>query len=294
MIKPPRKIAVIGAGTMGLGITQQAAVRGFDVGLTTYHRATFERTRDKLERFFARSVERGKLSAEQRDEVLARIQLVETVAEATAGAGLVIESVVENLEIKLGLFRKLSREAPAEAFLATDTSSLPVADLAAVVTRPDRVVGMHFFNPVHAMKLVEVVRAPKTSPEACELALATARELGKDPIVVQDTPGFASSRLGVVLGLEAMRMVEQGVASVEDIDKALELGYRHPMGPLKLTDLIGLDVRMDIARALERELSAPQYRPPQILRDKVARGELGKKSGQGFYRWDPESGDILL
>ena len=150
---------------------------------------------------------------------------------------------------------------------------------------PSRVVGLHFFNPVHAMKLVEIVRHPRAATASVERAVAFARALGKEPIIVNDSPGFASSRLGVALGLEAMRMLEQGVASAEDIDKAMELGYNHPMGPLKLTDLVGLDVRLAIADYLYRTLEEPQFEPPPILRDKVAKGELGKKTGKGFYTW---------
>jgi 3-hydroxybutyryl-CoA dehydrogenase len=169
--------------------------------------------------------------------------------------------------------------------LATNTSSLSVAAIAAAVREPGRVLGIHFFNPVHAMKLVEVVTHPRVAAATVQRAVALARALGKEPIVVQDSPGFASSRLGLALGLEAMRMLEQGVASAEDIDKAMELGYNHPMGPLKLTDLVGLDVRLAIAETLHQALEEPQFAPPQILRDKVAKGELGKKAGKGFYTW---------
>jgi 3-hydroxybutyryl-CoA dehydrogenase len=201
------------------------------------------------------------------------------------GAEVVIEAVREHLGVKQQLFAELERAAPPDAVLATNTSSLSVTDIAAAVQDPSRVVGMHFFNPVHAMQLVEVVTHPRAAPGAVERVVALARALGKEPILVRDSPGFASSRLGLVLGLEAMRMLEQGVASVEDIDKAMELGYNHPMGPLKLTDLVGLDVRLAIAESLHQALEEPQFKPPQILRDKVAKGELGKKSGRGFYTW---------
>jgi len=169
--------------------------------------------------------------------------------------------------------------------LATNTSSLSVAAIAAAARDPGRVVGLHFFNPVHAMKLVEVVTHPQTTSQSVERAVTFATALGKEPIVVKDSPGFASSRLGLALGLEAMRMLEEGVASAEDIDKAMELGYNHPMGPLKLTDLVGLDVRLAIAEYLFQALGDRRFEPPQILRDKVARGELGQKSGKGFYNW---------
>jgi len=207
------------------------------------------------------------------------------LASAVAEADVVIEAVVEDLAVKQRLFAELERAAPAEALLATNTSSLSVAAIASGMRRPGRLVGMHFFNPVHAMKLVEVVAHAGVNRAAVDQAVELARAFGKEPIVVQDAPGFASSRLGVVLGLEAMRMLEQGVASAEDIDKAMELGYNHPMGPLKLTDLVGLDVRLAIAEYLHRSLEEPQFEPPRILRDKVAKGELGKKTGKGFYTW---------
>jgi 3-hydroxybutyryl-CoA dehydrogenase len=173
--------------------------------------------------------------------------------------------------------------------LATNTSSLSVASIASATKRAARVVGMHFFNPVHLMPLLEVVRAQLTAGEVVDLAVATGKRMGKEPIVVRDSPGFASSRLGVVLGLEAIRMVEEKVASPEDIDKAMTLGYRHPMGPLRLTDLVGLDVRLAIAEHLHRELKSEGFRPPALMRRMVAEGKLGKKVGQGFYLWD-ESG----
>jgi 3-hydroxybutyryl-CoA dehydrogenase len=176
--------------------------------------------------------------------------------------------------------------APADAIVASNTSSLSITALQDVVTSPERVLGLHFFNPVHIMKLLEVVRGARTDPSVVETGVAFGRRIGKEPIVVNDAPGFASSRLGVALGLEAMRMLEEGVASAEAIDTAMELGYRHPMGPLRLTDLVGLDVRLDIANYLHEELGSEVFRPPEILRRLVAEGKLGKKSGEGFYRWE--------
>jgi 3-hydroxybutyryl-CoA dehydrogenase len=262
------------------------------VWLTSYHPASRQQARPRLAQFFDGSVARGKLTAAERDAALARIHVVDSIAEACADVDVVVESVVEDLAVKQRLFAKLGREAAARAVLASNTSSLPIHELAQGLGDRGRAVGMHFFNPPHVLQLVEVVLASTTGEPARDAVVTLARRLGKDPIVVKDTPGFASSRLGVVLGLEAMRMVEQGVASAEDIDKALELGYRHPMGPLKLTDHIGLDVRLAIAETLARELGGAQYLPPQILRDKVAAGELGKKAGKGFYRWDPATGEI--
>jgi 3-hydroxybutyryl-CoA dehydrogenase len=199
----------------------------------------------------------------------------------------VIEAVPERIELKREIFATVDRAAPAHALLATNTSSLPVAQIAASVRDGSRLVGMHFFNPVHVMKLVEVVRHAGASDAAVALAVALSEKMGKTPITVTDSPGFASSRLGLVIGLEAMRMVEQGVASPADIDTAMKLGYGHPMGPLELTDLVGLDVRLGIAEYLTTAIG-PGFSPPQILRDKVAAGKLGKKTGEGFYRWSAD------
>src|SRR6058998_1381355 len=217
----------------------------------------------------------------------ARVRPEPDLPRAARDAVVVIEAVDEDLGVKQRLLAELARAAPPGALLATNTSSLSVASIASAVPAlgRGRVVGMHFFNPVHAMKLVEVVTHPNAAAEAVERAVAFARALGKEPIVVRDSPGFASSRLGLALGLEAMRMLEQGVASAEDLDRAMELGYNHPMGPLKLTDLVGLDVRLAIADYLFQALEDRRFEPPQILRDKVARGELGQKSGKGFYNW---------
>jgi 3-hydroxybutyryl-CoA dehydrogenase len=184
------------------------------------------------------------------------------------------------------VFRELDHAAPKDAILATNTSSLSIARIAGATHRPEQVLGMHFFNPVPVMPLLEIVRATRTSDATVATAIEVGKRMGKEPIVVRDSPGFATSRLGVLLGLEAIRMLEAGVASAEDIDKAMTLGYRHPMGPLRLTDLIGLDVRLAIAEHLHRELDSDAFRPPELMRRMVAEGALGKKSGRGFYRWD--------
>jgi 3-hydroxybutyryl-CoA dehydrogenase len=233
-------------------------------------------------------VTRGKLSREDADAALGRVSWHDDVASAVKGATLVVEAIVERLDAKHELFARLDTLLPPPAVLATNTSSLSVSRIAQAARYPERVVGMHFFNPVHIMKLVEVVTHERAGREAIQAVVELARRLGKDPILVRDTPGFASSRLGVVLGLEAMRMLEQGVANPEDIDKAMELGYGHPMGPLKVSDLVGLDVRLAIAEYLFRELKQPHYEPPAILRRKVQAGELGKKTGKGFYQWPKE------
>ena len=278
-------MTVVGAGTMGHGIAYVAALAGFEVCLTDSRAEVLPLALGRLNDLLAVAAKRGKLAEPDRIAAAARLHAEHQFAPAVAGADVVIEAVHEHLGVKQQLFAELERAAPGDALLATNTSSLSVADIAAAVQEPGRVVGMHFFNPVHAMKLVEVVTHARAAPAAVERAVAIARALGKEPIVVQDSPGFASSRLGLALGLEAMRMLERGVASAEDIDKAMELGYNHPMGPLKLTDLVGLDVRLAIAEYLHQRLEEPQFEPPQILRDKVAKGELGKKTGKGFYNW---------
>jgi 3-hydroxybutyryl-CoA dehydrogenase len=282
-------VAVIGAGTMGHGIAQVSAMAGYDVVLFDPQPGAVERALAKIGDNLDKGVERGKLTPAAASAALGRFRhgaAASSVADAVKDAWLMIEAVPERMEIKRDLFAEAYAAAPPTAILATNTSSLSVTRIAEATGAPERVIGLHFFNPVHIMKLLEVVRGERTSEETLERSLDYARAIGKEPIGVTDTPGFASSRLGVILGLEAMRMVEQGVASPQDIDRAMELGYNHPMGPLKLTDVVGLDVRLGIAEYLHRELGGEQYRPPEILKRMVAEGKLGKKSGQGFYDWE--------
>ena len=279
------KVAVVGAGTMGHGIAQVLALAGYDTALTDSNAAVLEAAPARIEENLDGGVTRGKITEGNAREAMSRIQLLGDLEAAVTDADLVIEAVIEDLGVKRDLFARLDSLTVASAVLATNTSSLSVAAIAAATTRPDRVLGMHFFNPVHIMKLVELVRHDRTGDEFLARAREAVTRMGKQPIVVNDSPGFASSRLGVVLGLEAMRMVEQGVASPADIDKALELGYGHPMGPLKVSDLVGLDVRLAIADYLHQQLKQPHYEPPRLLREKVAAGELGKKTGKGFYEW---------
>jgi len=280
-----RRVAVIGAGTMGHGIAHVAAQAGMDVALFDSFDGAAGKGLSKIRENLEKGVARGKLSGTDRDSALARIRVETSMDAAACEADLVIEAVVESLGVKTALFAELDRLTPSTAILATNTSSLSVSSIAAATSRADRVIGMHFFNPVHIMKLLEIVVHDAVSDATRAAALDVARAFGKEPIVVRDVPGFASSRLGICIGLEAMRMVEQNVASAEDIDKAMELGYNHPMGPLRLTDLVGLDVRLSIAEYLHRELGAESFRPPEILKRMVADGRLGKKSGQGFYKW---------
>jgi 3-hydroxybutyryl-CoA dehydrogenase len=279
-----RTIAVIGAGTMGHGIAHVAAVMGAQVRLYDALDGAAKAGIDKIAKNLAKGVELGKVAAADRDAALGRLSTRDDLTSACEGVDCVIEAVPERIELKREIFGVVDAAAPAHALLATNTSSLPIATIAEAVRDGSRLVGMHFFNPVHVMKLVEVVRHARASSAAVALAVALAEKMGKTPITVNDSPGFASSRLGIILGLEAIRMVEQGVASPADIDTAMKLGYGHPMGPLELTDLVGLDVRLGIAEYLANALGA-HFEPPQLLRDKVSSGELGKKTGAGFYRW---------
>jgi 3-hydroxybutyryl-CoA dehydrogenase len=278
-----QRAAVFGAGTMGHGIAQVLAQCGITTHLFDVSQEAAEQGLAAIAANLEKGVARGKVTAEERDQTLARLVATADQDAALEGAQLAVEAVPERMELKQALFARLG-QLPADALLATNTSSLSITEIASAAAHPERVVGMHFFNPVHIMKLVEVVRGEASSEAAVQCALDLARRMGKSPIDVKDAPGFASSRLGIAIGLEAMRMVEEGVASAEDIDQAMTLGYGFPMGPLKLTDLVGLDVRLAIAEYLESTLG-PRFAPPQILRDKVAAGELGKKSGRGFHDW---------
>jgi 3-hydroxybutyryl-CoA dehydrogenase len=278
-------VAVIGAGTMGHGIAQVAAMAGYQTRLTDTNSDALTDAMSRIASNLAGAVSRSKMTQDDADAAIARIATAADPTASARDADLVIEAVAEDLAAKEQLFRQLDAVVGDAAILATNTSSLSVTQIASATRRPARVVGMHFFNPVHIMKLVEVIAHPQSDPAVIAVAREVADRMGKTTILVRDTPGFASSRLGVVLGLEAMRMVEQGVASAADIDSAMELGYGHPMGPLRLTDLVGLDVRLNIAEYLHRELQDPKFDPPRILRDKVQRGELGKKAGRGFYEW---------
>ena len=281
-----QRVAVVGAGTMGHGIAQIVAQSGFEVRLFDPAPGAADAALGKIRSSLEEGVKRGKLTQQASAEALARISARPSLDDAVSGAELVIEAIPERIDLKEKLFSELGRICRESALLGSNTSSLSLSRIARVAVHAERVVGLHFFNPPHRMKLLEVVRGEATSDAAVETALGLANRLGKDPIVVKDSPGFATSRLGVALGLEAMRMVEEGVAAPEDIDKAMELGYGHPMGPLRVSDLVGLDVRLSIAETLHRELGAARFEPPQILRDMVRTGKLGKKSGAGFYRWE--------
>ncbi len=275
------EIIVVGSGTMGTGIAEVTAHAGFSTTLVDVDTAALQRGMERLLASLRRGVEKGKLSAE--DEAAARSRIRFETTFDPSGADILIEAVPENIELKKQLLSSVGAKNEA-TLLATNTSSLSVTEIAAACVRPDRVIGLHFFNPAPVMQLVEVVRAEQTSAGNIERATELVKRLGKTSVVVRDVPGFATSRLGIILGMEAIRMLESGVASAADIDTAMELGYRHPMGPLKLTDLVGLDVRLAIAEHLTKELG-PQFAPPPLLRRLVRAGKLGKKTGEGFYVW---------
>lgn len=278
------RIGVVGAGTMGHGIAQVCAMAGYEVVLVDADPEVLDRGLGHVRANLDKGVEKGKVTAEARDAALSRLR-GGTLAEAASGAAMIVEAVPERLELKRSIFAEAAALAPEGCVLATNTSSLSIARIAEGLPDEGRVIGTHFFNPVHLMPLLEIVVAEATRDDVLAGVRAFGEHVGKEVIVVRDFPGFATSRLGVCLGMEAIRMVEQGVASPEDIDKAMVLGYRHPVGPLKLTDMVGLDVRMHIGEYLARELGNPAFEPPALMRRMVAEGRLGKKSGRGFYDW---------
>ena len=290
-------VAVIGAGTMGAGIAQVCAQTGWATRLFDAFPDGLERGMNRIDAFWDKGIARGKTTAEQKAEWSANLQPFNDMAQAVEGADMVIEAVPELPELKASIFAQLDELAPPHAVLGTNTSSLSIADIAAATSRPERVIGMHFFNPVPIMKLLELVRHSSTSPATVAAAEAAGQAMGKTTILVKDVPGFATSRLGVVLGNEAIRMLADGVASAKDIDTAMVLGYRHPMGPLALSDLVGLDVRRDILLNLQASFGDDAYEPHPLLEKLVAEGSLGKKSGVGIYDWssgEPEERHHLL
>ncbi|WP_433552216.1 3-hydroxyacyl-CoA dehydrogenase family protein [Micromonospora zamorensis] len=277
------RFVVVGAGTMGLGIAYVAAGAGHAVELVEVDPERGASALNRLADLWERAVQRGKLSADEAAANRQRVTLRPTLADVAPAPEVIVEAVPERLEEKRAVLRDAAALRPA--LLGSNTSSIAIGELAAGLDAPERFLGLHFFNPVWAMALLEIVVGPATAEETTAAAVALAGRLGKDPVVVRDLPGFATSRLGVTLGLEAIRMVADGVASPADIDKAMVLGYRHPIGPLELTDLVGLDVRLDIARTLQAAYG-DRFAPPPLLVEMVADGRLGKKSGQGFYQWN--------
>jgi len=286
VMRDVRTVAVLGAGTMGAGIAQVAAMAGFRTLLYDVASDRAEGALGRIRADLARGVEKGKVDPADRDRALSSLEVRTDLRAASEGADLIIEAVPEDLALKISVLGEAAAAAGPHAVIASNTSALSLTEIAHALPEPSRVLGMHFFNPVPRMKLVEIVRAYQTSDETVAVARSVAERMRKESIVVQDLPGFASSRLGIVLGLEAIRMVESGVATPEEIDKAMKLGYGHPMGPLELTDLVGLDVRLAIAEYLHRELGGTQFQPPQLLKRMVKAGKLGRKTGEGFYKYD--------
>jgi 3-hydroxybutyryl-CoA dehydrogenase len=278
----PGHVGVVGGGRMGAGIAQVFATLGSTVTIAESgdRQAALARVSNGLDR----ARERGSLGEADPATVLGRVSLVDAPEELPAGLDLVVEAVPESLQLKLGVLALVEKTVDPTTVIATNTSSISIADLGAVLDDPRRLIGMHFFNPVPASTLVEIIRTPSTDTDVVARVCEWVAQLGKSRVLVNDSPGFATSRLGVCLGLEAIRMLEEGVADAESIDRAMELGYRHPMGPLRSTDLVGLDVRLAIAEHLTETLGE-RFRPPALLREKVARGELGRKSGRGFFDW---------
>lgn len=284
-------VAVIGAGTMGAGIAQICAQAGWKTNLYDAFPEGLERGMNAIDAFWDKGIARGKTTTKQKTEWSANLHAVSDMEEAVKDADLVIEAVPEIPELKHRIFTDLGNMTKESCILGTNTSSLSIADIAAASGRPEKVIGMHFFNPVPIMKLLELIKHDDCSDATIAAATAAGDAMGKTTILVKDVPGFATSRLGVVLGNEAIRMLADGVASAKDIDTAMVLGYKHPMGPLALTDLVGLDVRRDILLNLKKSFNDDAYTPHPLLEKLISEGRLGKKTGKGIYDWSSGSAE---
>ena len=281
-------IAVLGAGIMGRGIAYAAALGGYHTRLQDTSEQALEKGVTEIWATFEKGVVTGKVPSEVAATANKRLSTMRGIEDAVRDADLVIEAVPESIELKVELFGKLDRMTPRHAILASNTSSLSITEMAAVTSRPAQVVGMHFFNPVHRMKLLEVVRALETSETTIATACVVGERMGKECVVVRESPGFVTSRINAMIGNEAFYMLQEGVASARDIDKALKLGLNHPMGPFELVDLVGLDTRLSILRFLHRTLGE-KFRPCPLIEQYVAAGRLGRKSGKGVYDYPAES-----
>ena len=277
-----RTIAVLGAGTMGHGIAHAAMSAGYETALFDVSEPALVKARAQIESVLKKSVELGKLPAAEVDPTMARLRTGTDVGGVVAGCDMVIEAAPERIDLKLDLLSKIDRFAPKHAVIATNTSALSITEMAGVVADPSRVAGMHFFNPVHKMKLIEIVRATQSSAATLETIEAVSKRMGKETVLVKESPGFITSRVNATIGNEAFYMLMDGVASARDIDKALKLGLNHPMGPFELLDLVGLDTRLSILEYLHRSLGE-KYRPCPLLAQYVKEGRLGKKVGKGVY-----------
>lgn len=277
-----KTVAVLGAGTMGHGIAHAAIAAGYDTVLYDVAPAQLDKGRAAIDAVIQKGVELGKISGEAAAAMRGRLRLATVVADAVRDADIVIEAAPEKLDLKLALFREVEAAAPAHAVLASNTSALSLTDMAAVLANPARLGGMHFFNPVHRMKLIELVKALDTSAETIAVMAAVAAQMGKETVLVKESPGFVTSRINAMIGNEAFYMLQEGVASARDIDQALKLGLNHPMGPFELVDLVGLDTRLSILQYLHRTLGE-KFRPCPLLEQHVRDGRLGRKVGKGVY-----------
>ena len=287
-------IAVIGSGTMGNGIAHVFAQHGFSVALIDINQPALDRALGTITKNLDRQVAKATLSEDDKTATLGRLRTFTSLQEGVANAGLVVEAATENVALKLQIFRDLDQHAPADAILASNTSSISITKIAAETKRPDKVIGMHFMNPVPVMKLVEVIRGYATSDEVTEKVMDLSRQLGKTPTEVNDYPGFVANRILMPMINEAIITLHEGVAGVEEIDTVMKLGMAHPMGPLQLADFIGLDVCLAILRVLHEGLGNPKYAPCPLLVNMVMAGRLGVKSGEGFYQHTPGSKELVV
>lgn len=281
------RLVVVGSGVMGRGIAYVSAVGGLYVKLVDIKEEQLESAAKELEKIFDKGVERGKISAEDKEASKARLTYETDLAAAVADADLVIEAVPENIDIKKGIFETIDQHAPDTCYFASNTSTMSPTELCSFTNRPERVIAMHFFNPVHKMKLVEIIRGLETSDETAQVAEAAAKQMGKETVVVNEFPGFVTSRISTLVGNEAFRMLEEGVGTPEDIDKAIKLGLNYPMGPFELGDLVGLDTRLNNLNYLHETLGE-RFRPSPLLVKYVKAGRLGRKTGKGVYDYSKE------
>jgi len=277
-----KKVGVVGCGAMGSGIAQLCAQSGYQVVVSEINNELLNKGLASIDKVLARSVEKGRISQQDKDATLARIKGTTSMKDFS-GCDLMIEAAIENLDLKKKIFAELDKICPKDAILATNTSCLSIIDMAMVTKRPDKVLGLHFFNPAPVMKLLEIVRTIATSDETIEVCKEFAKSVGKAPVIAPDTPGFIVNRLWVPYMLHAIRLLEEGVASREDIDNAVMTGLNYPMGPLTLADLTGLDILLFVANAIYERVKDPRYIPPTLLEKMVAAGWLGRKTGKGFY-----------